>query len=101
MHISDQGENIRSPTPLVVDIASVHKKGHGMAYVALGRIQNMDQLSLRSFNPDKIMVSEEAEAEACKIEQEAVNTERNRDEWNKNWKEMNSFIIKVASLNIR
>ena len=54
-----QGENIISPKPLVVDMASVHKKGHGMAYVALGRIQNIDQLHLKSFAPEKIMISQE------------------------------------------
>ena len=96
-----QGENIRSPTPLVADIASVHKKGHGMAYVALGRIQNMEQLFLKSFKPEKIMISAEAEAEAKKIEQGAVNIESNQDGWNKDWKAPNSYITKIASLNIR
>lgn len=96
-----QGENIKSPTPLVADIASVHKKGHGMAYVALGRIQNMDQLHLKSFSPDKIMVSKEAEEEAQKIEQEAINNISKRDQWNQDWKMKNSFILKIASLNIR
>ena len=96
-----QGENIRSPTPLVADIASVHKKGHGMAYVALGRIQNIDQLFLKSFKPEKIMISEEAEAEAQKIEHGAVNIESNQDHWNKDWRAPNSYIRKIASLNIR
>ena len=96
-----QGENIKSPTPLVADIASVHRRGQGMAYVALGRIQNMDQLYLRSFAPEKIMISQEAEAEAKKIERDALNNVSNRDEWNQDWKMPNTYIRKIASLNIR
>ena len=37
----------------------------------------------------------------CRIEKEAVNLESNRDEWNKDWKAPNSYITKVAALNIR
>ena len=96
-----QGENIISPKPLVVDMASVHKKGHGMAYVALGRIQNIDQLHLKSFAPEKIMISQEAEAEARKLEQGALNNVGNRDKWNQDWKMTNSFLLKIVSLNIR
>ena len=96
-----QGENIHSPTPLVADIASVHKKGHGMTYVALGRIQNMDQLYLKSFLPEKIMVSKVAEKEAQKIERGAINNICNRDQWSQNWKMMNCFLLKIVSLNIR
>ena len=96
-----QGENIHSPTPLVADIASVHKKGQGMAYVALGRIQNMDQLYLKSFKPEKIMVSKVAEKEALKIERDAINNVSNQDKWSQDWKTTNCYLLKITSLNIR
>lgn len=96
-----QGANIKSPTPLVADIASVHKRGHGMAYVALGRIQNMDQLYLKSFEPKKIMVSKEAEREAQRIERDAINNKDNMDQWSKDWKMRNCYLLKIVSLNIR
>ena len=72
-----------------------------MAYVALGRVENMDQLYLKSFAPEKIMISSEAEKEAQKIERHAINNIANRDHWTQDWKMQNSYILKIVSLNIR
>ena len=48
-----QGMTIKPPTKLVADLDSCFKRSPGMAYVMLGRIQNIDQLLLRwSYDPD-------------------------------------------------
>ena len=93
-----QGMNVLSPRCLVADFPSGSWSCNGMVYVVLGRIQNMQQLYLKSFDPKKIMVSEVAEQQARKIEREALNNPRNRTDV---WDSDNCFIRKIASLNIR
>ena len=92
-----QGMTVKNPMPLIADMNSVFTKAQ--AYVMLGRIQNIDQLHLKSFSPGKIMVDERAADEADKIEREALNNPNNRLE--DDWTSTNSYIRKVASLNIR
>lgn len=47
-----QGMTIKPPTKLVADLDSCWKNAPGMAYVMLGRIQNLNQLILRwSYDP--------------------------------------------------
>ena len=88
-----QGQTIKAPTPLVADLDSVFSAGQ--AYVILGRVQNVDQLYLKSFSVSKIMIDQNALREANHIQDCALNVVPNR------WTENNRFVRKISCLNIR
>ena len=111
-----EGMNILAPTKLVADLNTCWKPG--MGYVMLGRVQNSSQLHLRwSYDPipkkdeesernrqennlkaaEKLLVAEDALAEAEKISNNALNNEENRrrDDW------LTKKCLKVTSLNIQ
>ena len=112
-----QGMTIKPPTKLVADLDSCSPRFAGMAYVMLGRIQNIDQLLLRwSYDPipktdleeekerlegnakaaKKIKANDSAMAEAEKMRQNALNTGENRnDDW------LSGKGLKITSLNIQ
>ena len=112
-----QGMTIKPPTKLVADLDSCSPRFPGMAYVMLGRIQNIDQLLLRwSYDPvpksdpkeekkrletnakaaKKIKANEEAIAESEKMKQNALNTGENRkDDW------LSGKGLKITSLNVQ
>lgn len=108
-----QGMTIRPPTKLVANLDSCWANSPGMAYVMLGRIQNLDQLILRwSYDPHpkadakserkrlegnikaakKIKANAKAIVEALKIKQSALNLQKN--DW------INEKGLKITSLNI-
>ena len=90
-----QGMTIKSPDTIVVDLETVFAAG--MAYVMLGRIQNICQLYFKTFNPSKFMVSPSALEEAQSIKKEALNNPANCSLW----MSTNTFIRRITSLNIR
>ena len=92
-----QGWTIESPTRLVADLSSCW--GPAMAYVMLGRIQNITQLYLPSLDTTKIYASEKALKEAHKIKTQALNNTVNiaKDKWKGGSK--NS--LRITSLNIQ
>ena len=94
-----QGGTVKSPSTLVADMDSIFDQGgakaYGMAYVMLSRVQNLGQLHLKSFDPKKIMVCEEALAELSKIHRIALNNQPPST-----WMSTNSFLFKITSLNI-
>ena len=73
-----QGMTIRSPTALVADLNSCFCGGQ--AYVMLGRIQNLSQLYLMSFDEGDIKVDQTAIKESDKLWEEALNNPKNRTE---------------------
>ena len=91
-----QGITILSPSKLVVDIDSCF--GPAMVYVALSRVQNIDQLFLMSLDTTKIWASDDALEELEKMELLALNNVDNllNDKWNVD----NSYALKITSLNI-
>ena len=92
-----QGQTVKVPASLVADLASVFDGGQ--AYVMLGRVQNISQLYLRSFNEKKIRANQKALEEANKIS-EAVrkNQTPNQIIWNN---QQQLEFLKVTVLNIR
>ena len=112
-----QGMTIKSPTKLVADLDSCYKNCPGMAYVMLGRIQNLSQLILRwSYDPvpktdtkseearlegntkaaKKIQANIKAMVEAERLKNNALNIEDNlNDEW------LTGRGLKMTSLNIQ
>ena len=123
-----QGMTIKPPKMLVADLDSIFEKYNtikrtreaspGMAYVMLGRVQNINQLILRwSYDPypksdpksererlkkneeaaRKIQVNEEALKEAQKLKANALNNEENKkkDPW------LSTKFLKIASLNVQ
>ena len=112
-----QGMTIKPPTKLVADLDSCFSRSPGMAYVMLGRIQNLDQLILRwSYNPQpkadpreekkrnavnikaakKIQANKDAMVEAAKLRQNALNMgEHMMNDW------VNTRGLKITSLNIQ
>ena len=55
-----QGMTVKTPTHLVVDMDSIWPQATGMAYVMLSRIQNINQLYLKSFDETKIKANKKA-----------------------------------------
>ena len=94
-----QGGTVKSPSELVADMDSIFDQGgakaYGMAYVMLSRVQNLKQLYLKSFDPKKIMVCEEAHLELKKIHDIALNNQTPSS-----WMSTNTFLFKITSLNI-
>ena len=114
-----QGMGLKPPKKLVADLDSCFEGAPGMAYVMLGRVQNLNQLILRwSYDPNpkadaksekkrlennkealkKIKVNEEAYKEALKLKRKALNNPENlkRDNW--------LYIktgLKIVSLNVQ
>lgn len=110
-----QGMTIKPPTKLVADIDSCWSNAAGMAYVMLGRIQNLDQLILRwSYDPHpksdeasekkrckgnitaakKIKANAKAMVEAEKMKKNAINLQE--DDWI-----FTKRGLKITSLNIQ
>ena len=112
-----QGMTIKPPTKLVADLDSCFKNSPGMAYVMLGRIQNLEQLILRwSYDPipktdtkseqvrlqgnikaaKKIQANRKAMVEAERLKKNALNIGDNLDdEW------LTGRELKITSLNIQ
>ena len=88
-----QGQTIKKPNTLVADIKSVFEAGQ--AYVILGRVQDINQLYLRNFVPEKIMVSSKAMKEAENINKIALNNKETL------WTCQDATLRKISSLNIR
>ena len=109
-----QGMTIKPPTKLVADLDSCWKNSPGMAYVMLGRIQNLNQLILRwSYDPipksdalrekkraernikaaRKIQANGKAMVEAQKITQYSLN--------NKTDDFLTDEGLKIASINVQ
>ena len=65
-----QGQTIKVPRNLVVDLASCFQAGQG--YVMLGRIQNSEQLHLKSFCTKSIYANPQALQEAIKMEKKLL-----------------------------
>ena len=107
---------IKAPTMLIADLDSCWAAG--MAYVMLGRVQNINQLILRwTYDPNakkdpkeekrrqkanicaakKLKVNEEALAEAEKISQNDMSSIKNleKDDW------LSKKCLKITSLNIQ
>ena len=110
-----QGMTIKAPTMLVADLDSCWAPG--MAYVMLGRVQNVNQLIIRwSYSPTpssntkeekkrlkdntaavkRLKVNDQALEEAEKISQKALNNIVNE---NHDW--LHSKFLKITSLNIQ
>ena len=90
-----QGITIKHPHKLVADMDSFF--GAAMAYVALSRVQQLDQLYLLSLDTTRIWADSQALAELERMESEALNTEANliKEEWNA----PNNSGLKIMSLN--
>ena len=109
-----QGMTIKNPTKMVASLDSCWSNCPGMAYVMLGRIQNLDQLILRwSYDPEpkddlpsekkrleankkaakKIQANKKAMVEAKKMSQKALN--HKIDEF------VSKRGLKIASLNVQ
>ena len=91
-----QGMTIRKPHRLVLDMDSCF--GAAMVYVALSRIQNLNQLYLLSLDTTKIWADEDALEEMIKMQQLALNNEVNllKDPWFQSIQ----GALKITSLNI-
>ena len=96
-----QGMNIKSPNSVVVDCNSGFCSG--WTYVALGRVQNIQQLHLKSFDEKDIMVSTRALEEKNKIWDSALNNPKNQlDNQPENiWRRHDESVSKISSLNIQ
>ena len=88
-----QGITIKKPNALVADLNSCGKGGQ--AYVVLGRIQEINQLYLKNFNPDKIKANQDSIKEAERISKQAVNLKQTL------WTCTDIMNLKISSLNIR
>ena len=77
-----QGINVKAPTALVGDMESCFQPA--MAYVMLSRIQNINQLYLKSFAPKWLKAWPPALKEAKKIREESLASPHNlqKDIWN-------------------
>ena len=96
-----QGYTVKAPNKLVVDLKSCFTQGQ--AYVMLSRIQNLSQLHLISFDPEKIMTCPEAVAEAKKIKEESIVNKIDND-WiktNSDWNGNHNSVTRILSLNVR
>ena len=96
-----QGQTIKPPKCLVADIADMF--GPGMTYVVLGRVQNINQLYLLSFDEEKIKVSQEALQEAEKISRmsrDALLKDTFLQDWIASDQKFEN-VKKIATLNVR
>lgn len=92
-----QGQTVKVPNTLVADLGSVFDGGQ--AYVMLGRVQNIDQLYLKSFNAKNIRANQKALEEARKFSASATSQAPAVETmWNKLG---NPSILKISLLNIR
>ena len=92
-----QGQTIKVPGNLVVDLASCFQAGQG--HVMLGRIQNSEQLYLKSFCTKSIYANPQALQEAIKMEKRALNNIVNL---RKNiWNNIDIYNRKIISLNVQ
>ena len=78
---------------LAADLKSVFTSGQ--AYVILGRVQDISQLSLLSFSDNCFRVNAKAKEEAEKISQNAKNNIPDP------WHQQMANSVKVISLNVR
>ena len=69
--------------------------GPGMAYVILGRIQDLSQLYLLNFDRDKVKANKDALTVAQKIRDMSLTNKSN------NWSKEDAFTMKISTLNIR
>ena len=96
-----QGQTVKYPGKLAADIGDMF--GPGMVYVVLGRVQNINQLYLLSFDPKKITIIQAALDEATKIKnmsQQALV----KDVFEHHWTEPGQgfdTLKKIAVLNVR
>ena len=96
-----QGQTVKYPDKLAADIADMF--GPGMVYVVLGRVQNINQLYLLSFDPQKIIISQAALDEATKIKdmsEQALEKDVFEHHWTKPGQGFDT-IKKIAILNVR
>ena len=89
-----QGQSIKAPQVVVVDINSCFRMGGPLAYVAISRVQNMNQLFIKdSLDPKKIICDEKGKKETKRLRAQS---------WNENpspWMKQESSSVKIASLN--
>jgi len=90
-----QGQTVKKPKSLAADLKSVFTSGQ--AYVILGRVQDIEQLYLLSWDDKCFRVNEKAKCEAAEIEKEA-KTFREQSMWTK---EATQKYFKITTLNIR
>ena len=92
-----QGWTIEDPTKLVADLSTCWQSA--MAYVMLGRIQNINQLYLSSLDTTKIYCNKKAHTEGQKIKQQALNKAASlaKEKWNA----VNGDSLRITSLNIQ
>ena len=88
-----QGQTIKAPKPVVLNLNSVFQPN--MAYVMLGRTENLDQLYLEKFDPKKIYCDGQSKKETLRIMNESKQALA-RNVWFSSREK-----IKVAALNIR
>ena len=88
-----QGQTVKKPNLLVADIDSVFEAGQ--AYVILGRVQELQQLYLKSFTPSKIMVNPKAMKESENLSEIALNNKTTV------WTKRDALSLKISTLNIR
>ena len=88
-----QGQTITSPKPVVLNLNSVFQPN--MAYVMLGRTENLEQLYLENFDPKKIYCDEESKKETIRIVKESKLVLEQND-----WITSNEM-LKVAAINVR
>ena len=101
-----QGLTVKAPTLFVTDLNTVFERG--MAYVILGRIQNINQLYFKPIIVGKegtvvnafnklVILDENAEKETKKMFENAINNEKNRNDI---WFKSDNTKLKISSLNI-
>ena len=90
-----QGQTVKKPNALVVDVQSCHKPG--MCYVMLSRVESLDQLNIvKDLEPEKITVDSDVLKEAARMWKVSVN--RNPSSWMDRPKVQG---LRVCSLNVR
>ena len=89
-----QGQSIIAPQKVVVDIDSVFRNGGPLAYVALSRVQNIEQVFiLDRLDENKIKCDPDSLAETERLKLQS---------WNENpspWRILDSNSLKIASVN--
>lgn len=88
-----QGQTVTAPKPVVLNLNSVFQSN--MAYVMLGRTENLDQLYLENFESKKIYCDEQSKKETVRIMKESKKNFTSND-WFTSKK-----MLKVAAVNIR
>ena len=69
-----QGQTIKKPRTLVADLNSTGRGGQ--AYVVLGRVQEINQLYLKNYNPKKITINQDAMKVAEKLTNSAYKSSK-------------------------